>query len=119
MAQLTDPDRLDAYTDALGNWQHRYYVDFELTESAYRWIRENLDGVTLDGLKRLMFEYVEQGGEIDEQPETRPEWSEYEFHFDLRFEVKGVPTYCETRLHYRLPVRPDESSITVVNVHAP
>jgi hypothetical protein len=115
---LTDPDRLAAYRDALGNWNVTDYIQFELTEQAHRWIRRELGDITLRDIGRLMHEYVAAGGEIDEAPETRPEWSDlYEFHHDLRFTIHDQPVYIETRLNYRLPVAPDESWILVVNVH--
>lgn len=121
---LDDPDRLAAYKDALSNWNFgdggtNSYIRFELNEQAYKWIKAKIGDITLKELGRLMFEYVDKGGVIDEQPETRPEWSEYEFHWDLRFEVNGVPVYIETRLIYRRPIKLDESSILVVNIHAP
>ena len=66
-----------------------------------------------------MHEHVVNGGAIDEQREGRYPWSgEYEFHYDLRFSIEK-PVYIETRLHYRLPIVPDESWILVVNIHAP
>ena len=95
------------------------YVQFELTGEAYRWIRREFSNITLKEIGRLMHEHVGAGGEIDEVPETRPEWSGlYEFHHDLRFTIQDTIVYIETRLHYRLPVVPDESWILVVNVHA-
>ena len=118
MAPVTDSDRLEAYKDALRNWNIPDYIQFELTEQAHRWIRRELDRVTLKDIGRLMFEYVNAGGKIDEVPETRPEWSDvYEFHYDIRLTIQKKPIYIETRLHYRLPVVPDESWILVVNVH--
>ncbi|MCI0463154.1 MAG: hypothetical protein L0Z62_39915 [Gemmataceae bacterium] len=120
MPPLTDPTRLAAYRDALGNWKVTDYIQFDLTEEAYRWLRRELDNISLKEIGRLMCEYVAAGGEIDEQPETRPEWSdEYEFHYDLRFTIQDRPVYIETRLNYRLPLVPDESWLLVVNVHAP
>ncbi|HVA50410.1 MAG TPA: hypothetical protein VNH11_28935 [Pirellulales bacterium] len=108
-----------AYRDALGNWSVTGYIQFELTEQAHRWLRRELAEITLKDVGRLMFEHVTAGGEIDEIPETRPEWSgEYAFHHDLRVMIGGRPVYIETRLHYRLPVVADESWILVVNVHA-
>jgi hypothetical protein len=65
-----------------------------------------------------MSEYVRAGGEIDEVPETRREWSDqYEFHHDLRLTIQKKRVYIETRLNYRLPVVVDESWILVVNIH--
>jgi hypothetical protein len=115
---LTDPARLVAYRDALGNWNVRDYVQFELTEEAHRWIRRVLSNITLKEIGRLMYEHVAAGGDIDEVPETRPEWSDqYEFHHDLRLTIRKKSVYIETRLNYRLPVVPDESWILVVNIH--
>ncbi len=119
MPPLTDPDRLTAYRDALGNWNVTDYIQFELVEEAHRWAREELSNITLKEIGRLMHEHVATGGEIDEVPEIRPEWSDqYEFHHDLRLTIDDKPVYIETRLNYRLPVAPDESWILVVNIHA-
>ena len=118
MARLSDVTRLAAYQDALANWAFTDYVQFELTEKAHRWIRRELGNVTLRDISRLMHEFVVAGGEIDEAPETRPEWSGlHEFHFDLRFEIAGRRVYIETRLQYRVPLVADESWIQVVNIH--
>lgn len=118
MAPLADPTRLEAYKDALANWRYDDYVRFELTEEAYRWLKRSLEGITLKDLSRLMHEYVSRGGKIDETKETRPEWSDkYPFHYDLRFCIGERNVYIETRLSYRLPLKPDESSVIVVNIH--
>lgn len=117
MPALTEPTRLAAYRDALGNWNFTGYVQFELTEDAHRWLRRELDNISLRDIARLMHEYVGAGAQVDEVPETRPEWSDrYEFHFDLRFTIQTKPVYVETRLHYRLPLVPDEAWILVVNI---
>jgi len=121
VAPLSDPIRLQAYTDALSNWGFEGYIQFELTEQAYRWIRRELGNISLGEIGRLMHQHVvENGGVIDEVAEIRPEWSdEYEFHYDLRFTIKHAPVYIETRLNYRLPLMPDEPWILVVNIHGP
>jgi hypothetical protein len=120
VAPLKDSDRLNAYKDALSNWQFAGYIEFELNETAYRWLRRELDGVTTRELGRLMHEHVLQGGEIDEVPEKRLEWAyEYEFHYDLRFSIQGNPIYIETRLRFRPPYVPDSAWILLVNVHEP
>ncbi len=118
MPPLTDLARLAAYRDALGNWNVSDYIQFELTEESHRWIRREFGNITLREIGRLMCEYVRSGGEIDEVPETRQEWSgQYEFHHDLRLTIYGKNVYIETRLYYRLPVVLDESWILVVNIH--
>lgn len=119
LAPLTDANRLAAYKSALSNWSVNQYVQFELTESAYRWVKRELGSIPLKEIGRLMHEYVEAGGKIDQVRETRPEWSDYDFHYDLRFAIRGERVYIETRLHYQLPIVPDESTILVVNIHAP
>ena len=119
LAPLTDPERLQAYLDALSNWDITDYIRFDLTEEAHRWFKREFSNITLTEIARLMFEYVKGGGEINEVPETRPEWADYEFHYDLRFTIQDKPVYIESRLDYRVPVVPDESSILVVNIHAP
>ena len=119
MAPLTDPTRLEAYKDALGNWSFDGYIQFELIETAYEWIKRELDNISPDEIGRLMFEYVEAGGEIYEVPETRPEWNDYEYHYDLRFTIQDKRVYIESRLNYKLPVMPDESTILVGNIHEP
>jgi len=120
MAPLNDPERLMAYKDALSNWAFEGFVEPELSDQAYRWIRRELGRFEIKELYRLMHEYVVGGGEVDEVRETRPEWRDaYEFHYDLRFSIHGKPVYVETRLKFRPPFVPDEPTILVVNVHAP
>jgi hypothetical protein len=116
---LTDPTRLRAYNDALANWAFEGFVRFELTPTAYAWIKRELDNVSLKDVARQMHEYVNAEGEVDEVRETRPEWSDHEFHYDLRFTIEGKPVYIETRLEFTLPLVPDNSTIVVVNIHAP
>jgi hypothetical protein len=119
MAPLTDPERLLAYKNALGNWRFAGFVTFSLTEQSRQWIRQTL-GIPFQEIPRLMEEYVVSGGQIDEVRETRPEWSsKHEFHFDLRLQIDDRPVYIETRLHDDNPYEPDRPWIEVVNVHAP
>ena len=120
MVPLADQTRLLAYRDALSNWKTKDYIQFDLTEESHGWIRRELDGIGLTDIKRLMYEFVASGGEIDEVRETRPEWSDlYEFHHDLRFAIQDKPVYIETRLHCRTPFVPDDAWILVVNIHTP
>ncbi len=119
MATLSDPERKKAYEDALSNWSYHDYVEFELNESAYKYLREEL-GLTTTELKELMWEFVKSGGDVDEVRETRRPWCEdHEFHHDLRFDVGRKRVYVETRLHFSPPFKPDESTITIVNIHDP
>ena len=117
MARLVDQDRFAAYTNALNNWDFKGYIHPTLNKQANDFVRVKL-GITFDQLKWHMYNYVQNGGEIDEQPERRPEWSHlYNFHYDLRFYINNIHTYIETRLIYTPPFVPDEPRILVVNVH--
>ncbi|HOW18591.1 MAG TPA: hypothetical protein PLC79_06105 [Phycisphaerae bacterium] len=113
MALLTDPERLRHYRQALRSWECTGYVVW--SSQAAEWVRANLEGLTTKGVARLMWEYVEAGGEIDEVRETRPEWSEHEYHYDLRFEIDDRRVYIETRL--LMEADPEDSTIHVVNAH--
>ncbi len=116
---LSDPHRLFAYKDALGNCECEGYVEFELNQQAYEWIKRELDNISLDDISRAMFKFVADGGQIDEVTENRPGWcDDYEFHHDIRLTIQDKQVYIETRLNYRVPVVPDASSILVVNIHA-
>lgn len=119
MGPITDSDGAAAHRDALQNWRYAGYVWFDLNETAAKWLRTNL-GISDKDLSRLMYEYVVDGGEVDEVVETRePCSSRYEFHHALRFRIGNQPVYVETRLQYKAPFKPDTATITVVNIHAP
>ena len=118
MPPLTDPERLQCYRNALANWNCTGYVDF--TERAWAWVQAAFPTVTRRQMARLLYKYVNEGGEIDEQPETREGWRDrHAFHHDLRVLIKGRLVYFETRLIYRKPNDPDDPRIEVVNAHDP
>jgi len=119
LAPLTDPTRLAAYKDALANWNYAGFIQFELTETARNFIKRELSNITFKEIGRLMHKHVESGGEIDEVPETRSEWAEYKFHYDLRLTIQEKPIYIESRLNHKIIFVPDESTIIVVSIHAP
>lgn len=110
-----DEEWLRCYRNALANWHVTDYL--RLTEVAERWLRAELPYLTLKAFGRLLHEYVAGGGQIDQQPETRPEWTVHEFHYDLRIPVSGRLIYVETRLFYDDPDDPDDPWIHVVNIH--
>lgn len=96
MPPLRDPERLKAYCDAVANWRFKGFVSFELNETAYRWLRTELDNVSTETIARLMAGFVAAGGEIDEVRETREVWQDdYDYHYDLRFAVQGNEVYIE------------------------
>jgi hypothetical protein len=85
---------------------------------AEEWIRSELPGYSAKAVAEALWNHVAAGGEIDEQVETRPEWSDkYEFHHDIRIRLEGRRIYFETVLMAGKPDDPDDSSIIVVNIH--
>lgn len=115
MATLTDPQILRCYTCALKNWKYEGYVNFK--RIAQEWVRANFGEFDLKEVARLLYEHVGNGGEIDQQTETRPEWTDSEYHYDLRVPIAGRLIYFETLLEYDDPNDPDDPYITVVSVH--
>src|SRR5258706_6056323 len=112
MATLKDPELLARYRKALSYWNFTGYITW--TRVAVEWVRANLDGYTERHLGQLMFEFVERGGRINQVSETRPQWLDHKFHYDLVIEIAGRKIYFETRL---FDDDPDEPTIAVVNVH--
>lgn len=113
MARLSDVRLLALILDALRN-QSRFdgYVRWEPLASD--WMRNNLEAHTIQELNRLLLEHVEQGAEIDQVKEQRPEFaSQYEFHYDFRLNVGEKHVYIETVLE-ETPTGPE---IRVVNAH--
>lgn len=115
MAPLTDPVRLKAYRNALANWKYEGYVRWKEVPAC--WVRREFAGWTQKAIAEQMYLYVAAGGEIDEQPETREDWLESKFHYDLRIQIGGRRIYIETLLFYHDPDDPDDPTIHVVNVH--
>ena len=94
-ATIDGPKMAAAYREcARETWFVTGYINFRLTESGGRWIEQEL-GIKEREIKRLMYEYVAAGGEIDEVRETRAEWKQHEFHHDLRFTIHDIPIYIE------------------------
>lgn len=110
-----DPDaRLRCFKNALRNWNFRGYVRFKPV--ADEWLRQQL-GVSEREVARELHDYVENGGMVEEQTERRPEWDDYEFHFDLRVPIAGRHVYFEALLFCEDPDDPDDPTIFVVSVH--
>jgi hypothetical protein len=87
------------------------------TELAQHWVRRELDGLTPSAVANLMYDHVIGGGQIDQVPEHRPEWSQYEYHYDLRFVILGRRVYIETRLLFDDPTDRDDPVVVVGNIH--
>jgi len=91
------------------------YVGFK--KRVQEWLRNELAEYTLLGICRVLHEYVEGGGAIDEQTENRPEYAHFRFHFDLRVPIGGRRIYFETVLEFEDADDEDDLTIVVVNAH--
>jgi hypothetical protein len=112
MAPLRDPTLLGHFRDALGEWRVEGFVTWKPT--AVEWVLNNLEGHTPAAITKLMYEYVEAGGEIDQVRERRGGWEDCEqFHFDLRPDLGGRRLYIETTLR----VTATGPVVKVVSIH--
>lgn len=107
--------RLRCYRNALRNWNFRGYVDFKPV--VVEWLANELPGYTLRQVACELHQHVEEGGEIDEQVERRPEYAHCEFHYDLRVRIGDRRVYFETVLSCEDADDPDDPLIVVVSVH--
>ena len=112
MARLTDPAILAKFRHALSLWQFTGYVTWK--PIARQWVEQNLEGWTTRAIAEEMFRYFDHGGEIDQTPETRPEWNQWQFHYDFRIEIEGRLRYIETVL---VEDDLDDPVVHVVSVH--
>jgi hypothetical protein len=115
MPPLTDPERLRCYRNALSNWNYDGYVNFK--DVAWRELQAAFPRCSKREIGQLLHQHVRGGGEIDEQVETREEWNDHDFHYDLRVQIRGRLVYFETLLIYAKPDDPDDPSIYVVSIH--
>ena len=113
MPPLNDPEIRRRYREAL---EHRQFSgEVRFTDVAQDWLRRQ--GYTQGEIAEAMYLHVEGGGSIDQVEETREGWRDrWDYHYDLRLEVRNRRLYIETRF---IDERPDEPRVFVVNVHDP
>jgi hypothetical protein len=112
MARLTDTEILAKFQHALSQWQFTGYITWK--PIARQWLEQNLEGQTTRYVGEEMFRFFAAGGEIDQVPETRPQWSEHRFHYDFRMDIGGRLLYIETIL---VEDDPDDATLHVVSIH--
>jgi hypothetical protein len=112
MPPLTDPVILGQFHAVLANWNYTGYVTAK--DVALDWIANNLGGLTLKDVAKAIHEFVQAGETIDQQPEKRPEWSLWPFHYDFRLPLAGKDLYIETILQDDDPKDP---TIHIVSIH--
>jgi hypothetical protein len=114
--------RLRCFRNALRNWAFEGYITPKFTKKGDRphfieWLESVLPNYGWRDICRELQDHVQNGGEIDEQVETRPEYASYEFHYDLRVRIGGRHIYFEALLMCDDPDDADDPVIVVVNVH--
>lgn len=112
MARLTDPEILARFEHALSQWRLTGYITWKAT--AREWLERNLEGLTTRCVGEEMFRFFSAGGEVDQVRETRPLWSEHQFHYDFRMDIGGRLLYIETIL---VEDDPDDPTVHVVSIH--
>jgi hypothetical protein len=112
MPSLTDPVVLAQFQQVLANWNFTGYVTAK--DIVLDWIAKNLHGQTLKDVAHAMDAHLQQGGLIDQVPETRPEWSQWPFHYDFRVQLGNLHLYIETILNDNDPKDP---TIHIVSIH--
>lgn len=93
-----------------------HHDDVEFSNVALDWIDANLSNLTTEDVLERLRLFIEQGGEIDQVQETRPEWKgDRQYHYDARFPIDGRATYIEMRLNTDRRIGPPE--LFIANVH--
>lgn len=114
MRKAHDQAALDAYRRVLLDLGHvNGYIQWRRVPR--EWLGRELGGYTLKAINSLMAAHVEGGGEIHQVVETRPEYTEWRFHYDLRLPISQRRVYVETVFRHE----PDfaDCEIIVVNMH--
>jgi hypothetical protein len=119
VAKLTDPEKIQCYCNALANWRYDGFIQFK--PRALEELDRELNGMAQREFRRLLFDFVKNGGEIDQvvesrDIETREDWIGDGFHYDLRPVMGGKRIYIETLLEYRDSTDPDDPVIRIVRI---
>ena len=112
MATLRDPVILAMYLSVVRECQYDGYVEWNAHSQA--WIKRELPGLRHREINELIRQHVEAGGEIDQVRESRPEYNDRDYHYDLRLQVAGRLVYIETIL---VDDNPHDPIVRVVNIH--
>ncbi len=112
MARLVNREILDAFRAALSEWHSSGFVVWMRRPA--EWLRQNFEDEDIRSMTRLMFEHIENGGQIDQVVERREIWRDrHEFHYDFRIQVGNRKTYIETVLS----VTNTGPTVTIVSMH--
>jgi hypothetical protein len=112
MPPLTDPVILNSFRAVLAEWRCTGYTT--ATDRMLEWIANNLGPLTLRDVAREMHAFLNAGGVIDQQPERRPEWNMWPFHYDFRLRIGSRLVYIETILQ---DDDPNDPTVHIVSIH--
>ncbi|MBY0522419.1 MAG: hypothetical protein K2R98_03435 [Gemmataceae bacterium] len=112
MPPLTDPAIKAQFQKVLVEWNCTGFITAK--EGARNWITSNLTGINLKAVAKAMHDFVAGGGDIDQQKETRPEWTMWPYHYDFRLTIGGRKVYIETVLQ---DDDPNDPTIEIVSIH--
>ena len=112
MPPVNDPKVMEQLRSVLQNWRVTGYVTAK--DLVLEWIAKELGGLTLKDVAEIMHTFVKRGGQVDQVPERRPEWSEWPFHYDFRVEIGKREVYIETILQ---DDDPSDPTLHIVSMH--
>jgi hypothetical protein len=111
MPPLQDPQIRACIIAVLSNW---YVTDYVTAKGeALEWAGKNLSNFCLKDLAKLMHDHCANGEKIDQVRETRPEWNDRDYHYDLRLRWAGRLLYIETIL---VDDDPSDPTIHIVRI---
>ncbi len=113
MAPLTDPHLLAAIRQAFV--ENRRFVGYVTWKPrAQEWVRREFANHTARAIADIINDYITSGGTIDQIRETREEWLEYSYHYDVRLEIMERRIYVEMLL---LREEPADPHVEIVSIH--
>jgi hypothetical protein len=111
-----DPEvRVRCFRNAIRNWNVEGYIT--VTRRIEEWLKLELKEYSLREIKRILWEFSEAGGQIEERKETRPEYWSYEYWYRLRVGVGNRHIFFECILDVEEADNLDGSTIQIVSVH--
>jgi len=113
-AKPKDEAALKRYREVLLKFGH--FTDYiQWKPLPERWLGTNIPNVTAKLVHELMVKHAASDADIDQISETRPEYSHWRFHYDLRISILGRRVYIETRFDQEQD--DEDCTIWVVNIH--
>jgi hypothetical protein len=113
MAALTDPQILTMFHAVLKEWNCTGYITAK--EIVLEWMAQELPGLRLRDIAKLMHDHVVgAGGTIDQVRERRPEYNDRDYHYDFRVMIGSRRIYIETIL---VDDDPSDPTIHIVSMH--